>query len=115
MDIIDNVVRRETSLVVVAYELLVVATKDDDDETLAWSAELVGSEEGISESGLEEFCEQCYALYDNIVSERTEGSLSTFVTEESETNEGNRLYRHKNRGNKMIDENTDRDDINWID
>ena len=66
MDIIDHVVQEGTSLVVVAYELLVVKAKDSNEQTRPWSQALVGgradSEGSYSSVGLEEFADQCKAL-----------------------------------------------------
>ena len=74
LDIIEHVAREETSLLVVAYELLVVKAKDSNQQTRPWSQALVGGgtmsniqsklegDSSISSAGLEEFADQCRAL-----------------------------------------------------
>ena len=74
LDIIEHVAREETSLLVVAYELLVVKAKGSNQQTRPWSQALVGGgkvsniqsklegDSSISSAGLEEFADQCRAL-----------------------------------------------------
>ena len=61
LDIIDNVVEHETSLVVVAFELLVVNAKDSKEKTRPWSDAL--RKAGV---GLEDFADQCSVLVEDI-------------------------------------------------
>jgi hypothetical protein len=61
LDIIDHVVDHETSLVVVAFELLAVKAKDSREKLRPWSDAL--SSGGV---GLEEFADQCSVLVESI-------------------------------------------------
>ena len=61
LDIIDHVVDHETSLVVVAFELLAVKAKDSREKLRPWSDAL--SSGGV---GLEEFADQCSVLMQSI-------------------------------------------------
>lgn len=67
LDIINNVVNHETSLVVVAFELLVVNAKDSKEKPRPWSNAL--RKAGV---GLEDFADQCSVLVEDIKSESEE-------------------------------------------
>ena len=64
LDIIDHVVDDETSLVVVAFELLAVKAKDSREKLRPGSDAL--SSGGV---GLEEFADQCSVLLEGIENE----------------------------------------------
>ena len=69
LDIINHVVDHETSLVVVAFELLVVIAKDSREKLRPWSDAL--SSGGV---GLEEFADQCSVLLERMDGFRGLGS-----------------------------------------
>jgi hypothetical protein len=65
LDIIDNIVGDDqTSLVVVAFELLVLKSRDSRKKVSPWSEALVG------DNGMEEFADQCKTLVKSLRGDR---------------------------------------------
>ena len=107
LDIIDHVVNHETSLVVVAFELLAVKAKDSREKLRPWSEAL--SSGGV---GLEEFADQCSVLIENIESS-VEGlsgagfSFSGSNSKEVKSRNGNRSNNNNRKSLVYTDDDSD--------